>query len=322
MPPNDWKSQFAPDLVASYERALAQNAASPDVCGVDIGYLSDGLTRPRNVGIRLHLREMAPAPSGVALSLEAPAPMGIAMAGAAPDRTGLAIIKARYALHPAPPGATAADGTRRAYSNPLQPGVLIAHALRTGGTLGLLVRDGMGRVLLLGSDHVVGRPSPGDTPDVVQPTTPMTVGEVVHGFDDADGDAALVLPNGSRAFRPAQFESHAVVRNAAMPWLGLLVEKSGIGTNVTRGRVDGMGTYFVGGGGNLPMEGFRIVADSESVDLSGPGDSGAAWYGADDAVGYGLHVGGDVTVRNPLTQPAIACFLTRVLDRLGVSPLA
>jgi hypothetical protein len=107
-----------------------------------------------------------------------------------------------------------------------------------------------------------------------------------------------------------------------MPWLGDKVEKDGMGTGIRCGFVDGIGLYHIRGPGNPPMEGFRIARGNPGEDcvddVSAHADSGSVWYRISDKKGLGLHVGGDISVTNANLRPAIACFLTRVLDRLDV----
>ena len=96
-------------------------------------------------------------------------------------------------------------------------------------------------------------------------------------------------------------------------------------TAVTSGIVDGIGRYMLDRTRVQGMDGFRVVcASRESTtpcdgELSGHGDSGSVWYRQSTIVGVGLHVGGDVSAPDPNRQPAIACHLPRVIQRLGVS---
>jgi hypothetical protein len=85
--------------------------------------------------------------------------------------------------------------------------------------------------------------------------------------------------------------------------------------------VEGMGRYYLPGpDGPVGMDGFRIapVSDAKGAGgpVSSPGDSGSTWYGVRDQAGVGLHVAGEIT-RSP-EEHGIACYLGRVLERLGV----
>ena len=111
--------------------------------------------------------------------------------------------------------------------------------------------------------------------------------------------------------------------DTAVPHLGEKVSKSGARTDVTHGIVDGCGRYYLPAENGLTyreMDGFRVVPEKEGDDLSGFGDSGAVWYSSADRQGVGLHVGGQ-TAADPRGEHSIACYLPRVLDRLGVDPL-
>jgi hypothetical protein len=71
------------------------------------------------------------------------------------------------------------------------------------------------------------------------------------------------------------------------------------------------------------MEGFRIARGNPDEgcqeDLSARADSGSVWYRTSDNNGLGLHVGGDISVADETIRPAIACHLSKVLERLEVA---
>ena len=313
------------DLSAAYRTALAMFGGREEISGVDIGYrIDDNGERTEELAVRIHYAGDSPGP-------------GFKLADAflrAADGVPLVVIPAAYALHEAPASAHVETGSlppRRRRVDPLRPGVSISHWRTTGGTLGLVVYDLFsGRPCLLSNHHVlVPPPSAGGDESVVQPAadhggmTPLhTVARVVRSMLDVDGDAAIAQLNGSRGIDQAQWESDVVVRVVRDPALGDVVEKSGVRTGVTRGIVEGIGRYYVSPANPAGMDGFRVVSSAENGaaddDLVARGDSGAVWYSVRDGAGLGLHVGGEVAESRP-GRAAVACYLSRVMRRLGVS---
>ena len=219
--------------------------------------------------------------------------------------------------------ASSRDTMRAAHSDAIRPGVRIANPHCTFGTLGLIVFDTMTkRPLIMSSSHVLGdaQSTKADVNLIPAGTArPRQIATFSRGVNDVRGDAAVAelidLGNIDRA--PT---TGTMIARAAMPQLGDIVEKVGAATGRTYGVVDGLGHYFFSGD-SAGMLGFRIVSamPNGARAIAQPGDSGAAWYRQADQVGVGLHVGGDRSFTDESSQPAIACYLSLVLDALAVS---
>lgn len=99
----------------------------------------------------------------------------------------------------------------------------------------------------------------------------------------------------------------------------MAVRKTGRTTLTTRGRIEGVGTYFYPDHAS-GLNGFRVVPDQDdpnSFDLCGPGDSGAVYYVDGTTAGVGIHCAGGVDPQ--LGEVGIACVLSTALTTLGVS---
>jgi hypothetical protein len=290
------------DLKAAYERALKEFRGKPGVSGIDIGYeWQDGISTG-NICVRVHV-------------VDQELPIIV------PDRIGAVCVirlPAIYGLQPGLSSVRSAVSPRGKYLEPVQPGIAVARIGMRPGTLGALVFDSAGRKAILGAAHVLaggGNPKRGD--HVFQPTAQKAdrnyVGFLQTWIRNELGDAALVIFDASsRDFVPQQYESNVVVNSARRAQLGETVEKSGLGTDVTCGLVDGIGQYELSA---MWMEGFRIVPPKDRLPISENYDSGSLWYAQSSTAGIGLHVGGD----DKAGRWAIACHLTEVLRTLGAS---
>lgn len=306
MPPSEqpFLNGLAPHLKSALQVALRDLKSNEEVAAVDVGYLYDGEERTDSVGLRVHLRQGPTDRRAL--------PLGV---GRRPYTTSHGIVvqnfEAEYQRSAGPAHGTA---SRTDYHDPVRPGIGVCNTQRASGTLGLLVRRNE-QVLMLSAYHVLSPAVLGQSPEVAQPSAPQIVGKFVGGFDDRTGDAALATIEG-RKVNPAQHTSEVVVSSLAYPTLGALVSKSGAGSDVSYGIVDGIGRYFLPG---TPqgMDGFRIVPSVRGRILSRNGDSGAVWYDSGTGTGYGLHVAGGTGGPVP---SSVACFLASVLERLDVTP--
>jgi len=144
---------------------------------------------------------------------------------------------------------------------------------------------------------------------------------------DADGDAAIAHLTGDRSWLPFVFGTFAIPGTARDSRLGELLVKSGRTTGQTEGRVDGEGTYFInydvrpGVQRRIGIRGFKLVAKEPNnpgdVEISSGGDSGSLWYHESSGDAIGLHFAGEISA-DPRHEHAIACNLSRVLERLNV----
>ena len=123
----------------------------------------------------------------------------------------------------------------------------------------------------------------------------------------------------ARAFSREAFQTRVVIDEARIPQIGMRVAKTGRTTLTTRGRIEGIGTYFYA---ELPggVNGFRVVPLTDNpgkADLCAPGDSGALYHASGSTAGVGLHCAGGT---DPVVgEIGIACTLVTALGTLGVS---
>jgi endonuclease G len=143
---------------------------------------------------------------------------------------------------------------------------------------------------------------------------------------DVDGDAAIATVTGDRPVDPSILELPKPVTSIGLPNVGDIVVKSGRSTSVTRGRVESFGRYFpvYRTRGRVGIDGFKIVTVTEgnplNEEISGPGDSGAAWILENTGTMVGLNFAGERDP-DPRKEEALACFATRVFSRLSIAPL-
>jgi endonuclease G len=215
----------------------------------------------------------------------------------------------------------------------VMPGVSVSHELCPTGTLGLIVKDNVsGKPALLTNWHILADSRHARTGDpVLQPSmtdggnrSTDTIATLTRAFLDHDGDAGIAVLNN---LRPLEAQIRGLGRTptaVADPRPNDIVVKSGRTTGVTRGRIEGMGTYFpfYTTRDRVRIEGFKIVplrdGNPDHEELSDGGDSGSAWLldGTDTFVG--LLFAGE-TDPDPAKEEALACFATRVMKRLRIS---
>ncbi len=298
-------------LEQAYAHALAVLAARPDVTGVDIGPKYVGRKRTRRLAIRVHVKDKL-RERELTRSERIPADF----LGVPTD-----VIAVRYARHGTPLFPSGRF-------DPVRPGISVGNPKAKAGTLGLVVFDEeSGARCILSSFHVLAGPSAQEGDPILQPA--RFDGGTVSGDRVATlfraplpgfwGDAALAKLEGRRASTLAMFSSGIIIDEAADAARGMRVVKTGRTTLTTRGRVEGLGTYFYP---DLPsgVTGFRVVPHHDNPqrpDLCAPGDSGSLYYVEGTTRGVGLHCAGGT---DPLVgEVGIACHLGVVLTTLGAS---
>jgi hypothetical protein len=310
-------SSYPDALRRAYERAVETYVGQPGVSAVDIGWAHDGGTDPAALVVRVH-RDPALAASWTAEVQRLPTSL---------DGVDIVPIDAAYVRHCAQAQLSQGSGSRFGRIRPLRAGTSIAGAGLPAGTLGLIVfRDGVPHALSNAHVLAVGDGGAAVGRDVLQPAALATddpalatIGRTVDLVRDRRGDAAIAQLQAGVPFCRAQWMSAAVViGRGELPRCGDDLVKSGIGTNLTCGRIDGIGVYDAGDG--PPFVGMRIAPrldDHSTRPISDFGDSGAAWFREGDGAGVGLHVSGS---RPGLGQRyAVACLLSNVLDTLHVT---
>src|SRR5262245_25135539 len=303
----------------AYQEALARFAYLPEVTGIDIGPKYKDGVNTGTPSIRIHVMKKRDKSK---LGPDDRLPSTI---GGFPDD----VLERNYV--PRVEGTTASDHSRRV--DTVMPGISISHELCPIGTLGLIVRDNAtGKPALLTNWHILADSRHARRGDpILQPAamdggarSTDTIATLARTFLDHDGDAGIAILNNSRPIDTRIRDLGRTPKTVADPKLNDIVVKSSRSTRVTRGRVEGMGTYFpfYTTRDRVRIEGFKIVplreGNPDNEELSAGGDSGAVWLldGTDTLVG--LHFAGE-TDPDPTREEALACFATRVLKRLKIS---
>lgn len=332
------------ELQAAYEAAVREYGDHEDVTGIDIGFKYTRPVGPNGVkgaperlgqlAVRFMVREKLAAEAIQARKKEKEkqreqetekkqGELPRAVQGEPTD-----VIASRLDVT-----ATGVQTPRRTKRfNPLQPGISVSHGARGAGTLGTLVYlEGSNAPVILSCWHVLA-PENGRRGDAIyQPSladggNPRfdVVAHLERWFVDEDGDAAIALLTRGRMLETTLLESDVEIGSARRVVLGEVLEKSGRGTGVSSGLVDGVGRYrlTLHSGGPTWVEGFRLVpVEGADGPLSDRGDSGAVWFKrrnrSKSAAGVGLHIDGERRQGDP--EYAIACHLPQVLERLEVS---
>lgn len=295
----------------AYAYALAMLGSRPDVTGVDIGPKYVGKKRTKKQVIRVHVKQKI-ARKNLTRSERIPE-----------DFLGIPsdVLAASYMRHSMPffPSGR---------FDPVRPGVSVGNPNAKAGTIGLVVfDDASGAPCILSAFHVLVGPAGHEGDPITQPSRfdsgalgPDTVGHVLTApLPGLWGDAAVAKLDGARPFSREAFDTRVVIDEARIPQLGMRVTKTGRTTLTTRGRIEGIGTYFYA---ELPggVNGFRVVPltdDPHKADLCAPGDSGALYYVSGSTAGVGLHCAGGT---DPVIgEIGIACTLVTALATLGVS---
>ncbi len=305
----------------AYQEALARFGQRENITGIDIGYKYKDGEATNQKAIRLHVKEKFPASALEEIELF---PQEI-------NGFPVDVLQANYkAGFQNASALELVDRTQRFAT--IQPGISIGHENVTAGTLGVVVRDNRtGKPAILSNWHVLAgnnTAQPGD--DIMQPgkfdggRTPRdTVAKLERMILDKDGDAAIALLTNDRPFSLDLMDLDLRPTSLEDPVDGDIVIKSGRTTQVTRGKVDGKGRYFITYSvGRVGIDGFRITTIEQgnpgNVEISKGGDSGSAWIMDGTSTMAGLHFAGETDPR-PEEEHAIACFATTVFSRLSIS---
>ncbi len=217
------------------------------------------------------------------------------------------------------------------------PGVSIANAASTAGTLGCLVKDtATGEIRLLSNWHVfhgetgklgdtIVQPGPYDDNRVKQDVC----GTLVRSFLGLAGDCAIAALKDRRAAEQI-LDLGVSVREVGDAKLDDRVIKSGRTTGVTYGRVTRVHTISklpYGSKGEQRIGGFEIGPDPQHLpddgEISSGGDSGSAWMATNSRdkateMMLGLHFAGETV--EP-AEYALACYASSVFEKLEISPI-
>ncbi len=310
---SDIAGKLSEELRKAYALAVASLGARPEVTGVDIGYKYRDKERQPDLVLRVHVNRKKPQDS-----LQQSERIPKLIAGIPTD-----VIEGRYRKQSN--GAAPLPWERH---DVVRPGISAGNPTAETGTIGLIVTDDdTGALCLLSAGHVFAGLWGADHDPITQPArldfgvAPADSVAELYRWHAAGpwGDAAIARLNNRRRCALEQATSGVTITAIDTPAIGQILEKAARTTKVTRGCVEGMGTYYypdAPGGVSGFMLGTVGVDDPNSQDLSAPGDSGAVWYDPDTRTGIGLHVAGEAQQANEF---AIACYLTRVMTTLRVS---
>lgn len=269
MPPIDPKLQE--DLLSALARHSDRLRGLPNVEHVDIGFAIAGGWDTGELSLRVFVREKFPLRDLMPESIAPPSLDGI----------DVDVIESNRSLHGA---------VRDRRFDPVLGGIETANRkLHSGGTLGMIVKDGIdGSPLALSNYHVWVKHVGQQGDEIVQPRA--TSDECVIGTLarwDEDLDCAVAALNGARFLQMgAAVGIGRLTTGIAHPVLGMLVVKSSTVTGVTYGVIEG-----------LSETEMTITPDpahpSALNQISLPGDSGAVWLDPLTGDAVALHYAGE-----------------------------
>lgn len=293
------------------ERYVDKLKTYPNVVGVGVGYEIVAGRRTDRVSIRVYVRKKLPKAD---LPPEAVLPDTI-------EGWPVDVIEDEFRLHQAPP-ITIEDHKRR--HNFLVGGISIGNLIVGGsGTLGVSVFDNRtGQEMLLSNWHVLcSRDACQSGEPIIQPGTGGgdvgTAGDVVAQLIRSQltdqVDAAIAQPLGQRPLFKEVLEL-GMVEGSNRAVLGMIVRKSGRTTGLTPGTVSDVSADLDVGpypDGSTHSFSDQIVIESDTVDISLPGDSGSVWVDQTNRV-VGLNFAGS-------GKRAVANHIDEVLTALDIN---
>lgn len=308
------------DINAGYLEALAQYGNRPNVTGVDRSSIYNTNGEKTGEVIRIHVKEKLPLHALEAAEIFPEEIKGIP----------IKVIQANYKTNlMSEASSELVDRTQR--FSKIQPGISISHTTISGGTLGLIVKDNKtGKPAILSNWHVLAGKDgkPGD--DITQPgrndggQAPRdTIASLERMILNNEGDAAIALITNNRPFGLPIMDLNSIPNTLKDPQDGDIVIKSGRTTEITKGRVEGRGRYFIDYiVGRIGIDGFRITTIEKgnpgNIEISRGGDSGSAWLLDNTQTMVGLHFAGETDPR-PEEEHALACYASTVFSRLDIS---
>ncbi|WP_082600414.1 DNA/RNA non-specific endonuclease [Nocardioides sp. Soil777] len=231
----------------------------------------------------------------------------------------------------------AAPDARRTRIDPVVPGVSVAGAAESAGTIGCIVWDAdTGAPHVLSNWHVLQGPGGAIGDEVLQPgpyddnrVGRNRLGVVTRSHLGIAGDAAIATIE-DRGFDATVLDLGVAPVELGDPELDDPVVKSGRTTAVTHGRVSRVDVIVrldYGEAGEHRIGCFEIRPDPARPpvdgELSDGGDSGSAWIfkagnGRPTRVLAGLHFAGETDGRDS-EEHALACLPRSVFDKLGIT---
>jgi endonuclease G len=300
----------ARDLAAAYY------LLNPRVTLIDVGWRIQEGEITEELAVRFHVRDKPTGFQFEAFSEQNPDLV------IDPDKIPFPVDfpQAVYPLHWYPYPYRAQPPPRGYVFETLRGGISISNEYGTYGTLGGIVRDrDTDEDMVLSNWHVLGgekgvriyQPGSADGGQFEH-----TIAFLERHVMDRGIDAAVAKLSATRPWINDQFEV-APVSGVVAPSLNMRVVKSGRGSGVTKGVIDGFeGEYPIEYGG-LPRKikhVFRIVPVTKMGEVSRPGDSGSWWLEKDSNKTAGLHFAGS----DYPEEAALAIAMPQVLEALNV----
>lgn len=206
----------------------------------------------------------------------------------------------------------------------IQPGISISSKYSTNGTLGLIVFDNKNnKPCILSNWHILAkrsflfpRLSYKTGSSVYQPGKVFIKGKrrsyiiaKLTRHDRRTDSAIAEIVN--REFILNQYDSNVVIKTARLPKKGDIVEKSGVKTGTTRGKI----VEIIGSRVTIkPLE----EGNPNNQEISDGGDSGCLWYDPNTNEGLVLHNSGEKD-SHPSNEFAKGYSLLTVMERLNFS---
>jgi len=311
------------DAVSQLDRVRKQWLRRDGVTAVDVGYKLTGGELTDQLAARVHVKSKKPL-AAVALHEHFPSNLG---------RFATDVIEAEYtpgSLEESAPLAAGHVG-RTSSVDPLIGGISVGHFRVTGGTLGAIVWDRRdGEVCILGSWHVLCVDSSCKTGDpIYQParvdggSTKDQVAELKRWHISHECDAALARLRTERGYSRDILDL-CPVSGIEDPGLGTEVRKSGRGSGVTSGIIDGVSMSVV-----LDYPPRRTLHHqfhlcslpflaSDAAGLAVASDSGSVWLISGTSKAVGLLIASE---RGPsgMASFAVASPIGVVIDALDFS---
>jgi endonuclease G len=326
------QTQFMESLKDFVRSRGVEYLKDPNISSVGIGYKVKDGKPTKEVSVQFTVQEKA-RPEALESMGTVEIPKSFKIGGAdVPTDVIRRTFKADFRVV-----AEAAGSERKKRIDPIVPGVSVANAKETAGTIGCVVFDSAdGTPYILSNWHVLHGPQGDIGDDIAQPgpfddnrAQKNRLGKLVRSHLGHAGDCAIATIEG-RAFKPEILDLNVRVEKLGEPELGDKVIKSGRTTAVTHGIVNRIHTIAkIDYGepiGEQEIGGFEIGVDpaNEPADgeVSKGGDSGSAWLfktdkGKPSNIMAGLHFAGE-GAGDP-NEHAIACYPKSIFEKLEIS---
>ncbi|GAA3592132.1 hypothetical protein Q4Q39_05440 [Flavivirga amylovorans] len=297
---------FSEDLIIAHTIAMNTYKNDPNVFGIDIGNRYENDTRKKELCVRVHLS----FDGGYTSTNPLITFINYANFGVQTRRKVITV-----------------NSERRKRFQTIKPGISVGTF--ASGTLGLICFDKLNgkKPCLLTAEHVIeGRVGT----IVSQPGAGLDRGRFfADGIanklrSDTHGDAAIATLKRNRKYTLDQFETSNVINGTQQVKVGDVLTKSGRTTGLTTALVDGVGVYFKKTSYmRRAIKGFRLVPiddqNTDDIQISDNGDSGAIWFDSKTNKGVGLLFAGENGSVKANQEFCLAQHLPDIIERLNIS---